>query len=331
VPKRPCTSPAEWRLQPGKAAEPLPAHYRLDCDFGTAVLTYWADGGSEPIYVCEIHAKRLERFREHCPDVRIIVAQSDHTHDPRTTQEPTQARVVASTKTKASAPAEAARSQADSMVRRTMLDPSVRSPIRDLTYGNSAKAMVDEAIWNLAPGNYEAFRTALQQGKSASEAAQAAGGQLAVVHRKISDYTIRLEAVLSESKAVINAKEAIDTPLEHSMLEIIGNGSMGDLEKDAAIQQLGAIQEWVKHGLQGDLTPLQANRITLAIGDRLNWGGTSDVSEEFKAVYRALYSSLKAAMCTAVPEAQTLHDRLTNLYAAKSDMETVEGTARIQS
>ena len=181
--------------------------------------------------------------------------------------------------------------------------------------------MVDEVIWNMATGNYQVYRTALQQGKSATEAAQAAGGQLAVVHRKISDYTLKLEAVLSESKAIINVGEAIDKPLEHAVLEIISNGAMSDLEKDAAIQQLGALQEWVKHGLQGDITPLQANRIILAIGDRLNWGGTTDVSEEFKAVYRALYGSLKTAIRTAVPEAQNLHDRLTNLYAAKSDLE----------
>jgi hypothetical protein len=181
--------------------------------------------------------------------------------------------------------------------------------------------MVDEVIWNMATGDYQVYRAALQQGKSATEAAQAAGGQLAVVHRKISDYTLKLEAVLSESKAIINIGEAIDKPLEQAVLEIISNGAMSDLEKDAAIQQLGALQEWVKHGLQGDITPLQANRIILAIGDRLNWGGSPDVPEEFKAVYRALYSSMKAAIGTAVPEAQNLHDRLTNLYAVKSDLE----------
>jgi len=181
--------------------------------------------------------------------------------------------------------------------------------------------MVDEVIWNLATGSYQVYRTALQQGKSATEAAQAAGGQLAVVHRKISDYALKLEAVLSESKAIINVEEAIDKPLEQAMLEIISNGAMSDLEKDAAIQQLGALQECVKHGLQGDMAPLQANRIILAIGDRLNWGGTSDVSEEIKAVYRALYGSLKTSILTAVPEAQNLHDRLTNLHAAKSDLE----------
>ncbi|MGA8410002.1 MAG: hypothetical protein WB680_22715 [Candidatus Acidiferrales bacterium] len=181
--------------------------------------------------------------------------------------------------------------------------------------------MVDEVIWNMATGNYQTYRTALQQGKSATEAAQAAGGQFAVVHRKISDYKLKLEAVLSESTAIINVAEAIDKPLENSLLEIISNGAMSDLEKDLAIQQLGALQEWVKQGLQRYVTPLQANRIVLAIGDRVNWGGAADKSEEFKSVYRALYVSLKTAIRTAVPEAQNLHDRLTNLYAAKSELE----------
>jgi hypothetical protein len=181
--------------------------------------------------------------------------------------------------------------------------------------------MVDEAIWNLATGDYQVYRAALQQGKSASEAAQAAGGQLAVVHRKISDYTLKLEAVLSGAKATIKVGEVIDKPLEHAVLEIIGNDATSDLEKDSAIQQLGALQEWVKHGQQGEITPLQAHRILLAIGDRLNWGGTTGVLEEFKPVYRALFGSLKTALCIGVPEAQNLHDRLTNLYAAKSDLE----------
>ena len=201
-----------------------------------------------------------------------------------------------------------------------MADSSVRSSVRELTYGNSAKAMVDEAIWNMATGDHQVYRTALQQGKSAREAAQAPGGQLAVIHRKISDYTLKLEAVLSESKATINVGEAIDKPLEHAVLEIISNGAMSDLQKDAAIQQLGTLQEWAKHGLQGEITPSQTNRIMLDIGDRLNWGGTTGVPEGLKPVYRALYSSLKTAICNAVPEARNLHDRLTNLYAAKSDL-----------
>ena len=274
-------------------------NYRLDCDYGTAVITSWEDGGSEPIYVCESHAKQLGRSREHCSDVRIITDQLDRSDNSIISEDRTQIREVACAEPKDYASSEAACGVADAYVALAVKETPASLPVRELTYGNSAKAIVDEAIWNLA-----------------------AGGQLAVVRRKISDYTLKLEAVLSESEAIISAREAIDKPLEEAMLEVISNGAMSDLEKDAAIQQLGALQEWIKHGLQGDITPLQANRIILAIGDRLDWGRTAEVSEEFKPVYRALFGSLKTAICTAVPGALNLHDRITNLYAAKSDLET---------
>jgi hypothetical protein len=65
VSKRHCTSRAEWRLRTGKPAEVLSAHYRFDCDYGTAVIICWEEGGSAPIYVCESHAKRLGSTCEH--------------------------------------------------------------------------------------------------------------------------------------------------------------------------------------------------------------------------------------------------------------------------
>ena len=230
----------------------------------------------------------------------------------------------------APASSDAASSLADTNVEPAVTDPpavpsqpglAIRSSVRDLTYGDSAKAMVDEVIWNMETGDYEVYRTALQQGKTPADAARAAGGQLAVIHRKIADYTLKLQSVLSESKRTINVEETIDKPLEQTMLEIISNGAMSDLEKDAFMQKLGTLQEWVKHGLQGDITALQAHRIMLAIGDRLNWGGSCAVSENVKPIYRVLYGRLKTAIRAAVPEAQNLHDRLTNLYAAKSDMD----------
>lgn len=236
-------------------------------------------------------------------------------------EERTKNREVSDTKSNGAAPAEAVGSVTETKAGRATTAAPARSAPRDLTFGNSAKAMVDEAIWNLATGDFEVYRMAVQQGKPAKEAAQAAGGQLAVIHQKIGEYTLKLEAVLSESKATINLGETIDKPLEQATLEAIGNEALSDLEKDSAIQHLGAVQEWVKRGLQGELSPLQANQILVAIGERLNWGGSSDVAEECKPVYRALYGNLKTAVRTAVPEAQNLHERLTNLYAAKSDLD----------
>ena len=319
-----CTSRAEWRLQTGKPAEALSAHYRLDCDYGTGVIVCWQQGGIEPIYVCESHAKQLGRSRDHGPEARVLTApEPEQRSKPSKREDRTQIQeVVAVAKANGSVPSEAARSIAVKKVGRVVTDSAVRAPARDLTYGNSAKAMVDEAIWNMAPGDQQAYRSALQQGKSAREAAEDAGGQLAVIHRKIGEYTVKLEAVLSESKARIHVGEVIDKPLDQRVLEIISDGVMSDLEKDSAIQQLGTIQEWVKQGLQGEITAMQANGIMMAIGDRMNWGGTTSVQEEFKPVYRALYVSLKAATHAAVPEAQELHDRLTNLYAAKAELES---------
>lgn len=321
MPKNVCTSRAEWRLQTGKPAEALSAHYRLDCDFGTAVIVCWEKGGIEPIYVCGNHAKQLGRSREHGPDARIITSAPEQSDTPIKSEERTRTEEVARTKSNGTASPKAARSQAETKVGRAITDGSARTPLRDLTYGNSAKAMVDEAIWNLATGDFEVYRTGLQQGKPAREAAQAAGGQLAVIHQKIGDYTLKLEGLLSECKTTISVGETVDKPLEQAVLEIIGNGTMGDPEKDAAIQQLGALQESVKHGLQGEMTPLQANQILMEMGERLNWGGSTNLSGELKRGYGALYGSLKAAICSSIPEAQNIQDRLINLYAAKAGME----------
>src|SRR5277367_5635243 len=149
MPKRNCTSRAEWRLQAGKPAESLSAHYRLDCDYGTPVITCWEDGGSEPIYACESHAKQLGRSRERCPDVRIITAQSDHSDNPTKSENQTQIPEVAATEPIGFASLEAACITVETTVGTAVADLPVRSPVRDLTYGDSAKAMVDESIWNM--------------------------------------------------------------------------------------------------------------------------------------------------------------------------------------
>ena len=330
MPKRNCTSRAEWRLQTGRPAEGLSANYRLECDYGTPVIICWEKGGSEPIYVCDSHAKELGPSRDHGQEARIIGAKSEpieNSIEPVVQGPPQEISVTkpVAKQDDAALPEtprsqEAPRKLEEAKAERKTAEVSTRNRIRDLTFGNSAKAMVDEAIWNLTTGNHEVYRTALQRGKAASEAAQAAGGQLAVIHQKIRDYAVKLEAVLTESKATINAAETIDKPLEQAVLEIIGDDAMSDSEKDAGIQQLGAVQEWVKQGLQTEITPLQASQIILAIGERLNWGGSNEVSEICKPVYRTVYLNLKSAILAAIPEAKNLVERLTNLYAAKSEI-----------
>jgi hypothetical protein len=191
--------------------------------------------------------------------------------------------------------------------------------------------LVDETIWNMPTGNYEVYRTALQEGKSAIEAAQSAGGQFAIVHRKISEYTLKIETVLSASKATIHVRDVIDKPLEHAMLEIISNAAMSEAQKDAAIDHLGEFQEQINRGLDPEMTPLQAHRIACAIGDRAHWGTRVCLSEELKPAFRAVYSSIRNAIRVAVPEAYDLEERLANLCAAKSDLEAVPAAKALHS
>lgn len=408
--KQRCTNRAEWRLPPGKPSEQLSPHYKLDCDFGTPVISIWQDGGSDPIYLCQAHAKQMGRPRKASPDIRMIDNPAEHSNsngkgaNPEQISEPAVAKPVASTPPKAAVkpvspridapapkpdvqtdpviesepasllsepafhsplqaafdflaktedpvakteapagkngdqtpvspaaatqpaplapPKTATPSAAASRAERVAKETPARPPARDLTYGSPAKAMVDEAIWNMAPGDYQAYKSALQQGRPAAEAAQAAGGQIAIVHRKIDDYTMKLEALLSESKAEIKVADAIDKPLDQAVLEIIARDEMPESKKDAAIQQLGRLQEWIKHGLQANISPLRANRILWVIGDRVNWGGITDISEELKPVYRSLFTNLRSTIRAVAPEAQALQDRLANLYAAKSDLDS---------
>jgi hypothetical protein len=328
--KRLCTRRAEWRLLRGQPAQHLSAHYRLDCDYDTALVTIYNQG--DPIYLCESHAATIGQTDDNCiAGVRLIEVQSAGNNDHARSHDRTQTREPAAAKPNVSAPSEAAGNLVARKVAPEIIDPFFRGPVRDLTYGNCAKALVDETIWNMAPGDYEAYRSALRLGKPATEAAQAAGGQLAVVHRKIADYTLKIEAILSESKATINAGDAIDNPLEHAMLEIIGNSAMGEPEKDAAVDHLGALQEQIKRGLDREVTPLQAHRIARSIGDRANWGIGSCLSEELKPAYRAVYGSIRSAIRAAVPKTRDLDERLANLYAAKSDLENVPAAKEVQS
>ena len=329
MPKRPCTHRAEWRLLPGKPAERLSAHYQLGCDYGTPLITIYSQSdGNEPIYLCESHATEVGRSSTNGAGGRPSAAQATTTNNQTTNNNQTNGEdrikraEVEDAKPNGSARPEIMASPAAAKSGRATADPVIRTPVRDLTYGNSAKALVDETIWNLAPGDYDVYRTALQQGKSAIEAAQAAGGQLAIVHQKISEYTLKIEALLSESKARINAAEVINKPLEQATLEIIGTSTMDDAEKDTAMEQLGALQESLNRGLHQEITPLQAHLIACEIGERANWGARSDLSEELKPAYRAVYTNVRNAIVAAVPDALNVVERLANLYVARAELES---------
>ena len=320
--KRHCTLRAEWRLLRGQPAQPLSGHYRLGCDFGSPLITIYTNG--DPVFLCGSHATAIGRPNDDCVvGVRLLEAQSadDTRPDGENQQKPTESPAA---KNSASPPTE--RSLPAPKVRRDP-GPSKKRPVPDLAYGDPSKALVDEAIWNLPAGDLEVFKAELLQGKPLTEAAQSAGGQFAIIHRKIAEYTLKIEAILSESKTTINVYTVIDAPFEDAMVEIIGNVKLSEMEKDRAIDCLGAFQAQLKHGLDREITPLQAHCIVRIVGDRGSWGVGMGPSEELKPVFRALYRSVRRALDVAAPEAKDLNERLMNLYAAKSDLESLTDTA----
>ena len=318
VQKSHCPHRAEWRLLRGRPAQRLSVHYRLDCDYGTALITIYKEG--DPVFLCAFHATAIGHSDDRCiAGVRLIDAESVEANDPLRNDERIKT-LESAAKPSAYVPSKTAGGLAARKVERET-NPTQRRPARDLTYGDCAKALVDETIWNMRTGDYDVYRTALEQGKPATEAAQSAGGQLAIVHRRISEYTLKIEAVLSESKATINVREVIDKPFEHAVLKIISNVAMSDAEKDAAMDHLGTFQQQINRGLDREVAPLQAYRIGRLIGDRASWGTRSCLSEELESTFRAVYASIRNALRAAVPEAYDLDERLANLCAARADLE----------
>jgi hypothetical protein len=94
---------------------------------------------------------------------------------------------------------------------------------------------------------------------------------------------------------------------------------------------LGAVQQAVNGAREAEVSPLQAYRIACAIGERANWGGESDVRKELKPALGVIYGSVRKAVRAAVPHANHLEERLTNLYAAKADLEKGPATRTLQS
>jgi len=86
-------------------------------------------------------------------------------------------------------------------------------------------------------GDYEAYRAALQQGKPPAKQRKLRG-QLAVIHQKVRDYTVKLKALLANPKTTISAgrNDRINRSKKRcSKLSAMANERLG---KDAAIQQL---------------------------------------------------------------------------------------------
>lgn len=140
----------------------------------------------------------------------------------------------------------------------------------------------------------------------------------ATIDRLISDLATQLENIFSQAEAAISVADTIDSPLEQATLEVIANHAISETQKDAAVQQLGALQESLKQDLGPEITPLQAHQIKQSVGNCLS--GDGSVVEEAKPGYRAVFDSLTSAIHTAAPKAEHLEERLANLLKMKEEL-----------
>ena len=206
---------------------------------------------------------------------------------------------------------------------RSAINLSLGAQARDVTYGNPAKGILNEGISNVATGDFEAYKDALRQGASQADASQAAGGRFAAVNQKINQIVPRLNNTLGKSNAQIPLADAVDKPLEDAAIDIIRNPAMTQTEKDAAITQLGGLQQSIHQSFPAGATtatPSELLAVKQAVGDRVNWGGATAIGDEVKPAYRDLYGSLKNSIHNAVPESAQLDERLSNLMAAQNDL-----------
>jgi hypothetical protein len=141
----------------------------------------------------------------------------------------------------------------------------------------------------------------------------------ATIDRLIGDLTTQLENIFSQAQAAISPADTIDTPLEQAALEVIGNPAMSETQKDAAVQQLGALQESLKHDAGQEMTPLVAHRIKETVRTCLS--RDSSIVDEAKPGYRAAHDSLQKAIHAAVPKAKHIEERLANLLKMKAELE----------
>lgn len=254
-------------MLPGKPPEHLSPYYQLACEFGSSLILSWRNEGSEPVYVCEEHAKEF--------------GDSANVH------------------------------------------ASAGSRSREKSKDNETEALAEGELL-VAPKRISsaapiAADIASEAQRKTTRPAQSPAERCAAINQLVSDLATQLENIVSQSETTISVVNTIDSSLEKAALEVIGNQTITETQKDATVQQLGALQESLKQDVGQEITLLQAHRIKQTVRNCLN--GDISVVDEAKPGYRAVYDSLESAIHTALPKAKRLEERLANLLRMKAEVE----------
>jgi hypothetical protein len=226
--------------------------------------------------------------------------------------------------------AEGIKAATNAKIARGMVNESMMATARDVTYGNPAKALLDEDIATPVTGDIEKFKDAIRNGSTLQGAADAAGGRIAAVSDKINELRPQLTGILVSAKGKIPATVVTD-PIDDGIREIMSNRGITAQDAQSAINELLAIKQAalkvpaVPGATATSWAPLEANSLKGEIGQAVDWTGKERVGELVEPIKKEIYESLKDSVNKAAPAGKELNERLTNLYAAQSSINKLAG------
>lgn len=218
-----------------------------------------------------------------------------------------------------------------SKLARGAVNESMMTTARDVTYGNPAKALLDEGISTPFTGDLEKFKAAIRSGATLQGAANAAGGRIASVSNKINEIAPQLQAKLASSNAPWIPSSTVTDVIDKAVAGIKANRGITAPDAQAAESALMDIKDaalkvpTVPGASASAWAPVEANALKQEIGQNVNWSGKERIGELVEPVRKQVYSALKDAVNSAVPGTAQLNERLTNLYAAQDDINKLAG------
>jgi len=337
MPKGHCSNRSVWRVLPGKPFGRLSPYYQLPCEFGSSLTAAWRNDGIEPVYVCEEHAQELG----HSAQVRAVAgsspsAETGENNETEIAAEATSAAVPPAGNSAASPAAPPSAINAASPVvfatAQNAASPTVlpavspaaqdaASPVVSGTAQNAASPTVPPT--GSPTVSNDASKPAIRASephRKTTNSSRSIEERCAAIDQLISDLAAQLEIAFSRSEAMISLADTVDIPLERATLEIIANDAMTEAQKDAAVQQLGTLQEHLKQDAGQHVTALKAHQIKETMANYLS--AENGLPDQAKPGYGAVHDSLKNAIHTAVPKAKHLEERLANLQKMKAELET---------
>lgn len=221
-----------------------------------------------------------------------------------------------------------------SKVARRAVNESVGAAARDVTYGNPAKALLNEGIANPATGDLEAYKAAVRTGSTPDQAMLSAGGRAAAVQSRISLLQPALDNILSQAPGKIPAS-TVTNVIDQGIKGIQANHGITAPDAQAAIAELNEVKQAALKitGVPGAAatawSPLQANTVKQEIGANVNWTGRERIGEIVEPIRKQVYGALKDAVNAAAPGAADLNERLSDLYAARGDIQKLMQTEEV--